>query len=103
MTSQAEVGDIVAMYGKEFLEKHTIPAYKQGVLRDIEHCRTAYFGGHKYACSHCGQTRIQYNSCGNRHCPKCQHLERERWIRQREADLLPVRANAPKLFLTIDE
>lgn len=91
MKAKVEVCDIIQDFGKEFLQKHAIPLYKQKVLRDIANCRTAYFGGHKYQCQDCGQTRIQYNSCGNRHCPKCQHLERERWVRLREADLLPVK------------
>lgn len=54
-------------------------------------CRTAALGGHVDRCDHCGHLRISYNSCRNRHCPKCQVLPRERWIMARKADLLPVR------------
>ncbi len=56
----------------------------------IEHCRTAALGGHAEACEDCGQWRIAYNSCRNRHCPKCQGAAARTWLAEREADLLPV-------------
>src|SRR5687768_3025617 len=56
----------------------------------IEHCRTAALGGHVEACADCGQWRIAYNSCRNRHCPKCQGAAARSWLVEREADLLPV-------------
>ena len=56
----------------------------------IEHCRTAALGGHVEACEDCGQWRIAYNSCRNRHCPKCQGAAARTWLAEREADLLPV-------------
>jgi hypothetical protein len=56
----------------------------------VEACRTARLGGHVDACDRCGQTAISYNSCRNRHCPKCQALTRQRWLAQRERELLPV-------------
>ena len=55
----------------------------------IESCRTAALGGHVERCSHCPHQRISYNSCRNRHCPKCQNLERNRWLERRQAELLP--------------
>jgi hypothetical protein len=55
----------------------------------IEHCRTAALGGHGEACEDCGQWRIAYNSCRNRHCPKCQGAAARTWLAEREADLLP--------------
>jgi len=58
-------------------------------MRAIEICRTAELGGHLDQCDHCGTVRISYNSCRNRHCPKCQCLEKERWLESRERDLLP--------------
>jgi hypothetical protein len=58
-------------------------------MRAIEICRTADLGGHLDQCDHCGTVRISYNSCRNRHCPKCQCLEKERWLEAREKDLLP--------------
>ena len=59
-------------------------------MRAIEVCRTAALGGHVEQCSQCSLTRISYNSCRNRHCPKCQNTERARWLASRQAELLPV-------------
>ncbi|MCP4121244.1 MAG: transposase, partial [Bacteroidetes bacterium] len=59
-------------------------------LQAIAYCRTRYMGGHKSGCKHCGTVKYHYNSCRNRHCTKCQSTNRERWILQREAELLPV-------------
>jgi hypothetical protein len=56
----------------------------------IELCRTAALGGHVEACEGCAHPRVCYNSCRNRHCPKCQRATRERWLADRQADLLPV-------------
>jgi hypothetical protein len=61
------------------------------VLRDIERCRTAALGGHLDVCDHCGYTAPSYNSCRNRHCPKCQGLAQAKWIAEREERILPVR------------
>jgi hypothetical protein len=58
-------------------------------MRAIEICRTAKLGGHLDQCDHCGTVKISYNSCRNRHCPKCQSLAKERWLEAREKDLLP--------------
>jgi hypothetical protein len=60
------------------------------VMSAIEHCRTAALGGHLEACADCGHQRIAYNSCRNRHCPKCQGAAARAWLAEREADLLPV-------------
>ncbi len=59
-------------------------------MRAIEVCRTAVLGGHKDQCDHCGHVEISYNSCRNRHCPKCQTLRKEKWIQARSEDLLPI-------------
>lgn len=58
-------------------------------MRAIEICRTEELGGHKDECDHCGRVRISYNSCRNRHCPKCQCLDKERWLEARKEDILP--------------
>jgi hypothetical protein len=63
--------------------------HQQKTLRAIEQCRTAALGGHIDACDTCGNISISYNSCRNRHCPKCQGHRRQEWIQKREADLLP--------------
>ena len=62
----------------------------QRVLRDLAVCRTAKLGGHVDACDACGEVRVSYNSCGNRHCPKCQAQQRAKWLESRCQDLLPV-------------
>jgi hypothetical protein len=59
-------------------------------LNALQHCRSATLGGHVDRCDHCGHIRISYNSCRNRHCPKCQNTHREAWIENRKRDLLPV-------------
>jgi hypothetical protein len=58
-------------------------------MRAIEICRTSELGGHKYKCDACGYFQISYNSCRNRHCPKCQNLDKERWVEARKKDVLP--------------
>ena len=58
-------------------------------MRDLEACRTAYFGGHRAQCDHCAQQVYVYHSCGNRHCPKCHRDQTERWLEQQRARLLP--------------
>jgi hypothetical protein len=60
------------------------------IMSAVEHCRTAAMGGHVEACTDCGHWRIAYNSCRNRHCPKCQGAAARTWLATREADLLPV-------------
>jgi hypothetical protein len=70
-------------------EELGLGVHQQKALRAIMHCRTAALGGHVDACDSCGSLRISYNSCRNRHCPKCQGHRREEWIRQRQSELLP--------------
>jgi hypothetical protein len=65
-------------------------SYQLRTLDAMRRCRTASLGGHIDACSECGLLRISYNSCRNRHCPKCQNLQKEEWMLSREAELLPV-------------
>ena len=87
-----EVADVIRSHGEAFLQKygsHLTPTQKQA-LRDLARCRTAALGGHVQRCLDCGQERIAYNSCRNRHCPKCQALSRARWLERESAYLLPV-------------
>src|SRR5262245_32819760 len=87
-----EVADVIREHGDAFLARHDgwIPDVQSKTLRDLALCRTAALGGHVQRCCDCGHERISYNSCRNRHCPKCQALTRARWM-QREAEyLLPV-------------
>jgi hypothetical protein len=87
-----EVADIVRCAGQSFLEhsKRWINWQHQKVLLAITRCRTAALGGHRDHCSGCGHTAISYNSCRNRHCPKCQGNARLRWLQARERELLPI-------------
>lgn len=86
-----EVADIVKRFGSQYLDNHPVSFGGLKILRDIEYCRTHQMGGHKKACDHCSHEEISYNSCRNRHCPKCQSLNKARWLEAREAELLPIR------------
>jgi hypothetical protein len=85
-----EVAEVFRQHAGEYLEKYGASPHQRRVLRDIENCRTAVLGGHIEQCDQCGHQRIAYNSCRNRHCPKCQGPARARWMQAREAELLPV-------------
>ena len=86
-----EVADIIRVAGNSFIERNrrhlSWPQLK--VLKAIRDCRTAALGGHLDRCSRCGHQAISYNSCRNRHCPKCQTNAREQWLAKRSEDLLP--------------
>ena len=87
-----EVADIIRTAGRKFRQRYwralTWPQVK--VLRAIVRCRTAALGGHRDQCDQCGYQAISFNSCRNRHCPKCQTNAREKWLRRRQQELLPV-------------
>lgn len=89
-TSGVEVADIFRQYGPEYRKIHPLPRNQLRAMRAIEVCRTAELGGHVDECDHCGHMEISYNSCRNRHCPKCQFLKKEKWIEARSKDLLPI-------------
>lgn len=86
-----EVGDIFALYGEPYRREHKLPLQQHRTMFAIEHCRTSVLGGHVDACDSCGHKRISYNSCRNRHCPKCQGLNRIKWVDKLSSNLLPVR------------
>jgi Putative transposase/Transposase zinc-binding domain len=85
-----EVADILRQYGPVYREKHdgSLSTAQRRVMSAIELCRTAALGGHVEQCDRCGHQRICYNSCRNRHCPKCQSLARAEWIEDRQTELL---------------
>ena len=85
-----EVADIFRTHGARYREQHRMPVYQHKLMRAIECCRTAALGGHVERCGHCAHQRISYNSCRNRHCPKCQNLARAKWLERRKGELLPV-------------
>jgi hypothetical protein len=87
-----EVADVIRQYGKEFLRTHgaSLTLAQKYVLKSLAACRTAALGGHLQQCDRCGHQRPAYNSCRNRHCPKCQAAARAQWTAARERELLPV-------------
>ena len=87
-----EVADVIREHGGAFLDRYgaTLKPEQRRVLDDLASCRTADLGGHVEACDHCGHQRIAYNSCRNRHCPKCQATAAAEWLDAQAADLLPV-------------
>lgn len=92
MAAALEVADIFRRHGKAFRQSRAghLGRDERRVMGAIAACRTAALGGHVEQCDDCGTTRIAYNSCRNRHCPKCQGPARARWLADREAELLPV-------------
>jgi len=92
MRSDLEVADIFRSAGPAYRAAHAghLSLQQLKVMTAIEHCRTAALGGHVEACADCGHWRVAYNSCRNRHCPKCQGAAARVWLAEREADLLPV-------------
>ena len=92
MRASLEVADIFRAAGPTYRATHAghLSLRQLKVMSAIEHCRTVALGGHVEACEDCGHWRIAYNSCRNRHCPKCQGAAARTWLAEREADLLPV-------------
>ena len=86
----AEVQDIFIKYGKNYRTNHKLTITQHKAMSAIQKCRTLELGGHKEVCDSCGHTRISYNSCRNRHCPKCQALAKERWIENQKSNLLDI-------------
>jgi hypothetical protein len=85
-----EVADVFRRYGEEYRQKHQLSRPQSRAMRAIEICRTAVLGGHLFQCEECEKEKVCYNSCRNRHCPKCQSLDRQRWLEERGEELLPV-------------
>ena len=87
-----EVADVIRVAGNRFFERYreSLTWAHIKVLRAISRCRTSALGGHRDQCERCGYQAISYNSCRNRHCPKCQTNAREKWLRKRQKELLPV-------------
>ncbi|MCK5641974.1 MAG: IS91 family transposase [Gammaproteobacteria bacterium] len=86
---QPELADIFRKYGEDYRRSHFLSAEQSKAMHHIEICRTAALGGHSEACDHCGFKQNSYNSCRDRHCPKCQTLVKEKWLNNRKAELLP--------------
>ena len=85
-----EVADVFRRYGEAYRQEHgaSLSSAQRRVMTAIEVCRTAVLGGHLEQCDHCGHQRNAYNSCGDRHCPKCQSFARAQWLEDRQSELL---------------
>ena len=88
-SSRLDVADILRRFGPSYAHTHAVSPFEQRIIDDLTACRTARLGGHLEHCLQCGFERHAYNSCRNRHCPKCQTLTKMRWIEARGAELLP--------------
>lgn len=91
MKTSPELADIVRRFGKELLLKESLSPVQTKTLFDIVQCRTASLGGHEQSCDCCGTLQYSYNSCGNRHCPKCQLAKQMKWIDKLMGRTLPVK------------
>src|SRR5713101_483881 len=92
MQPALEVADVFRRHGEAYRRAHgeQLGHGARRVMAAIAACRTAVLGGHAERCAACGVVRLAYNSCRNRHCPKCQNLSRAEWLAARQAELLPV-------------
>jgi predicted Zn-ribbon and HTH transcriptional regulator len=88
--SSLEVADILRVFGQAYRDRHPVSPEQALVMKRLARCRTAALGGHVDACGGCGFTRVSYNSCRDRHCPKCQAGKRAAWLQTRLERLLPV-------------
>jgi predicted Zn-ribbon and HTH transcriptional regulator len=84
-----EMADIFRVYGEHYRHTHSLSYQQMKTMHHLTICRSAQLGGHVEHCTNCGFERISYNSCRDRHCPKCQTLVKERWLNDRKAELLP--------------
>ncbi len=91
MRSEVELADVVLRFGKQYIETHTPSSEKLNVLFNIMQCRTAALGGHEERCDCCPEVRYSYNSCGNRHCPKCSSAKQAIWAEKLMSETLPIK------------
>ena len=87
----ATMAEVFNRFADEYKKRHLLSYEQQKLIGDIQDCRTHVLGGHVTACSSCGSIKVRYNSCGNRHCPQCQGVNKEKWILERSYDLLEVK------------
>jgi hypothetical protein len=87
-----EVADVLHAHQQQFLQRwgQVVSRHQRKALRDIGLCRTAALGGHLEQCDNCSYQKVAYDSCRNRHCPKCQSTARDRWLQKQASSLLPV-------------
>ena len=85
-----EIAHILQKHLEDYKRQYRLGSEHRKILSDLLNCRTAKMGGRVDRCDTCGSLRIAYHSCRNRHCPKCQHMPRERWLAKRKEEILPV-------------
>jgi hypothetical protein len=90
MPPRTDLGAIVRAVYPAFAARRPLSAHRRKVLRAIAGCRTPALGGERQRCDRCGTEHIQWRSCGNRHCPRCQAAARQKWLDARKSELLPV-------------
>ena len=91
MRTRFDIGQIIRDHGEEFLSAHNVVTPVRKAFGHIAICRTSALGGHVEVCPECGEIKVSYNSCRNRHCPKCQNKEREQWITFRREEIIPTK------------
>lgn len=91
MRSELELADVIRRFGKQYIERYRPSGEKMKVLFNIMQCRTAALGGHEERCDCCPELRYSYNSCGNRHCPKCLSVKQAIWVEKLMANTLPIK------------
>ncbi len=89
---KCELAHVFREYGAEYRRTHRLPPSHRRVMQAIKNCRTSALGGHMEKCNLCGFEHPAYDSCRDRHCPKCQSLTKARWLEKQNAKLLPVGA-----------
>ncbi|MFB3120707.1 MAG: transposase zinc-binding domain-containing protein, partial [Candidatus Binatia bacterium] len=89
---KCELAHVFREYGEDYRRTHCLPFSHRRVMRAIEHCRTSALGGHMEQCNLCGFEHPAYDSCRNRHCPKCQSMAKARWLEKQKSEILPVGA-----------
>jgi len=89
--NRLEVAHILRKHIADYQGQYPLWSEHRKIVFDLLNCRTADLGGHIDRCDRCGMMRISYHSCRNRHCPKCQHMPRERWLAKRKDEILPTR------------
>jgi hypothetical protein len=90
-TQRLQVAHILHKHIGDYQNQYHLWPEHQKIVSDLLNCRSAHLGGHIDRCDNCGTVRIIYHSCRNRHCPKCQHMPRERWLENRKEEILPVK------------
>jgi hypothetical protein len=91
LKNKPELADVLRQFGEKFIAKEKLSPQQFKALLNIAQCRTATLGGHEEVCDNCGKTRYSYNSCGDRHCPKCQAMKQAKWVEDLIELTLPVK------------